>query len=113
MCWKNNWKKFRFSPYLLDLDDFQYTNGKITCVRPFEQINQLYVTFFSVDLLQKIFYDEEFTTDFLRRILPMFIEEQHIQMEELQKHIAQSQECLDNLNNSVSRLRTQNSGKKS
>ena len=87
-------------------------DGKIKSIKLFEQLKGQYLIYFSVNLLQKIFYDEEFASEFLRRILPMFIEEQQKQIEDLQENITQAQQCLDNLNK-MKRVRKQNSDKES
>lgn len=92
-------KKSGFSTYYLDEDDFSFENGKIRACN-YDEIHRKYVIYFGIDYLQKIFYDKEFTTEFLKRILSLYIKEQQDAITKLQKGIDNAQEFLQGLSRS-------------
>lgn len=89
-------RKSGFSAYYLDEDDFSFEDGKIRA-HNYDEIYGKYVLYFGIDYLQKIFYNEEFTIEFLKRILPLYIKEKQEAIAKLQKSIDNAQGFLQGL----------------
>lgn len=99
-------RKSGFSTYYLDNDDFKIDNeGKIRFAQSYDQISGGYLFCFGTEYITKIFYDEEFVTDFLKRILILYIEKQRLYVEKQREVLGKAQECLKNLDKPRKRSR--------
>lgn len=88
-------KRLVFSAYYLDGTHFTFDDeGNIRFLHSYEEAASYYLIGFSIDYLNKIFYEDGFKQKFVRKILKMYIKDE-------QKSLNEAKAYLNQLNNYV------------